>query len=170
MSWQRSLPLAPSSVNCPDKRGNAGHVRTTVNKTGIVLNTLGFSSCWLNYGIQFMITKAVVIVFIFRSIPWHPPSLIRVFIVRMKKAWVLSYPLSAQQRLWSDWADGCPGWSESSLGAQSFCWFCHEAAHISSVWLNPKRQNRRKCRKSMSYKYLLWMKRLRKNGWMAWRF
>ena len=28
-----------------------------------------------------------------------------VFAVRMKKAWVLSYPLSAQQRLWSDWAD-----------------------------------------------------------------
>ena len=25
--------------------------------------------------------------------------------VRMKKAWVLSYPLSAQQRHWSDWAD-----------------------------------------------------------------
>ena len=35
----------------------------------------------------------------------HPPSLIRVFSVRMKKAWVLSYPLSAQRRLWSDWAD-----------------------------------------------------------------
>ena len=33
------------------------------------------------------------------------PSLIRVFAVRMKKAWVLSYPLSAQWRLWSDWAD-----------------------------------------------------------------
>ena len=41
--------------------------------------------------------------------PGHPPSLIRVFAVRMKKAWVLSYPLSAQRRLWS----------ESSLGAQS---------------------------------------------------
>ena len=26
--------------------------------------------------------------------------------------------------------DGCPGWSESSLGAQLFCWFCHEAAHF----------------------------------------
>ena len=26
---------------------------------------------------------------------------------------------------------GCPGWSESSLGAQSFCWFCHEAAHFT---------------------------------------
>ena len=24
----------------------------------------------------------------------------------------------------------CPGWSESSLGAQSFCWFCHEAAQL----------------------------------------
>ena len=37
--------------------------------------------------------------------PGHPPSLIRVFAVRMKKAWVLSYPLSAHRRLWSDWAD-----------------------------------------------------------------
>ena len=36
--------------------------------------------------------------------PGHPPSLIRVFAGRMKKAWVLSYPLSAQRRLWSDWA------------------------------------------------------------------
>ena len=24
----------------------------------------------------------------------------------------------------------CPGWSESSLGAHSFCWFCHVAPHI----------------------------------------
>ena len=35
----------------------------------------------------------------------HLPSLIRVFAGHMKKHWVLSYPLSAQQRLWSDWAD-----------------------------------------------------------------
>ena len=28
-----------------------------------------------------------------------------VFAVRMKKAWVLSYPVSAQRRLWSDWAN-----------------------------------------------------------------
>ena len=40
--------------------------------------------------------------------PGHPPSLIRVFAVHMKKAWVLSYPLSAQ----------------------SFCLFCHELAHL----------------------------------------
>ena len=25
---------------------------------------------------------------------------------------------------------GCPGWSESSLGAQSLCWFCNVVAHI----------------------------------------
>ena len=53
----------------------------------------------------------------------HPPILIRVFAVRMKKNWVLSYPLSAQRRLWSDWADVQadlsirPVWSESSLKA-----------------------------------------------------
>ena len=33
------------------------------------------------------------------------PSLISVFAVRRKKAWVLSYVLMAQWRLWSDWAD-----------------------------------------------------------------
>ena len=43
----------------------------------------------------------------------------------MKKACVLSYPLRAQRRLWSDWAD-----AQASLGAQSFCWFRHEAAQI----------------------------------------
>ena len=60
--------------------------------------------------------------------PGHPPSLIRVFAVCMKKAWVLSYTLSAQRRLIR--LGECPGWSESSLGAHSFCWFCHEAAHL----------------------------------------
>ena len=68
--------------------------------------------------------------------PGHPPSLTRVFAVRMKKAWVFSYSLSSQRRLWSEWADAQadlslrPGWSESSLGARSLCWFCHVAAHL----------------------------------------
>ena len=52
--------------------------------------------------------------------PGHPPSLNRVFAVRMKKAWVLSYPLSAQRR----------PWSESSLVAQPHCWFCHVGDQI----------------------------------------
>ena len=55
----------------------------------------------------------------------HPPSLIRVFAVRMKKAWVLSYPWSAQRRLIR--------LGESSLGAQSLCWFCHVVAHIALI-------------------------------------
>ena len=67
--------------------------------------------------------------------PEHPPSLIRVFAARTKKAWVLSYALSEQRRLIR--LGGCPGCSESSLGAQSFCWFCHEAAHLCpESWVN----------------------------------
>ena len=46
--------------------------------------------------------------------PGYPPSLIRVFAVRMKEAWVLNYPLSAQRRLIR--LSGCPGWS------WVFCW------------------------------------------------
>ena len=41
--------------------------------------------------------------------PGHPPTLIRVFTVRMKKACVLSYPLSRQRRLIR--LGRCPGWS-----------------------------------------------------------
>ena len=37
--------------------------------------------------------------------PGHPPSLIQVFAASMKTAWVFSYALSAQRRLWSDWVD-----------------------------------------------------------------
>ena len=60
--------------------------------------------------------------------PGHLHSLIRVFAVRMKKAWVLSYPLSAQRRLIR--LGGCPGCSASSLGAQSFCWVCQVAQMV----------------------------------------
>ena len=63
--------------------------------------------------------------------PGHPPSLIRVFAVHMKKAWVLCYPLSTQW--WLIRLGGCPGWSKSSLGAHSFCWFCHVAAHLFMI-------------------------------------
>ena len=61
--------------------------------------------------------------------PGHPPSLIRVFTVRMKKACVLSYPLSAQRRLWSDRVDAQ---ADLSLcwAHMPFCWFCQEEAHI----------------------------------------
>ena len=41
----------------------------------------------------------------------------RVFAVRMKKAWVLSYPLGTQWRLIR--LGRCPGWSESSLSTHA---------------------------------------------------
>ena len=47
----------------------------------------------------------------------------------MKKAWVLSYPLSAQRKLCSDWAE-----AQTDLSLRwahmPFCWFCHEVAQI----------------------------------------
>ena len=62
--------------------------------------------------------------------PRHPPSLIRVFAVRMKKPWVLSYPLSVQRRLWSDWADAQADLSLCWMH-RPYCWFCHAVAHLS---------------------------------------
>ena len=54
-----------------------------------------------------------------------------VFTFCMKKAWVLSYPLNAQWRLWSDLAD-----AQNDLSLHwahlSFCRFCRVAAHIAS--------------------------------------
>ena len=60
-----------------------------------------------------------------------------VFAVHMK-AWVHSYPLSAQRRLWSDWVDAH---ADLSLcwAHKSFYWFCHEVAQILIViWNTPK--------------------------------
>ena len=62
--------------------------------------------------------------------PGHPPSLIRVFAVRMKKPWVLSYPLSTQWRLIR--LGGCPGWSESLLGSHHFVGFV--MLHLMLGW------------------------------------
>ena len=65
--------------------------------------------------------------------PGHLPSLIRAFAVRMKKARVLSYPLSAQRRLWSDWVDAQADlslrWEHMPLS-----WFCHVAANLLLIY------------------------------------
>ena len=61
--------------------------------------------------------------------PGHPLSLIRVLAVRMKKAWVLSYPLSVQRWLWSDWIDAQADLSFRWAG-MLFRWVCHGAAHL----------------------------------------
>ena len=51
-----------------------------------------------------------------------------VFAVRMKKAWVLSYPLSAQRRLWSDWVD--------AQADPSLCWAHSHFVGFVMRWLN----------------------------------
>ena len=63
--------------------------------------------------------------------PGHPPSLIRVSAARLKQNWVLSYLLSAQRRLWSDWADVQADLSRR-WAQKSFCWFCHDVAQNAS--------------------------------------
>ena len=63
--------------------------------------------------------------------PVHPPSLIRVFAVRMNKTWMLSYLLSAQRRLWSGWAHAQVDLSRC-WAHMSFCWYWHAAAYIYS--------------------------------------
>ena len=54
--------------------------------------------------------------------PGHPPSLIRIFAVRRKKGWILSYPLSAQRRLRSDWADAQADLSLCAQGRLRSAW------------------------------------------------
>ena len=59
----------------------------------------------------------------------QPPSLIRVFAFRLKKARIFSYPLRAQWRFWPHWAD-----AQADLSLRwahmPFCWVCHDAAQI----------------------------------------
>ena len=61
--------------------------------------------------------------------PGHPPSLFRVFAVCMKKAWILSYPLSAQRRLWSDWAN-----AQADLSLRLWSDWANAQADLSLRW------------------------------------
>ena len=76
--------------------------------------------------------------------PGYPPSLIRFFAVRMKKAWVLSYPLGAQRRLRSAWADWADAKADLSLRCahMSFCRFCHALAQLSLKFSRQSAQGR----------------------------
>ena len=54
------------------------------------------------------------------SLHGHPPNMIRVFAVRVKKPRVLSYPLKegTAKTLWSDWAD-----AQADLSLLGVCHF-----------------------------------------------
>ena len=66
--------------------------------------------------------------------PGHPPSLLSHRCALNAKLRTQAFFMRTAKTLIR--LGGCPGWSESSLGAQSFCWFCHEAAHIFSSQLS----------------------------------
>ena len=61
--------------------------------------------------------------------PGHSPSLIRVFAVCSVGSWGPNVSSCGQRRLWSDWADAQADRSVH-WAQRSFCWFCHEAAHM----------------------------------------
>ena len=64
--------------------------------------------------------------------PGHPPSLIRVFAVHMKKNVGSLASHKAHSKDWSDWAD-----AQADLSLRwvhkSFSWFYHAAAHILQI-------------------------------------
>ena len=61
--------------------------------------------------------------------PGHPPSLIRLCCPYEERLGpYLHIKRSAKTLLRLDWL--WPGWFESSLVHISFCWFCHEMAHL----------------------------------------
>ena len=79
----------------------------------------------------------------------HPPSLIRVFVLHSKDSRGPKASLNVQRRLWSDWV-GCPGWSESSLGAHAILlvlswggsyiqdlpkWYVYSASTYLKLWM-----------------------------------
>ena len=63
----------------------------------------------------------------------------------------------------SDQPGRCPGWSESLLGAHSFCWFCHVMAHMY-VSETKKNQGRGLCSHKMGFSPLTvvyyWLSRM----------
>ena len=74
--------------------------------------------------------------------PGHSPSVVIVFAVRMRKAWTLNYRLSAQRRLWSDYADAQADlslrWSHSHFVVFVVMWLKLRCPVTSSrKWMDP---------------------------------
>ena len=66
--------------------------------------------------------------------PGHPPSLISLRCAL--NGWLRTQAFFMRTAKNLIRLGGCPGWSESSLGAHSFYWFCHGAAHMTEIWQN----------------------------------
>ena len=93
--------------------------------------------------------------------PGHPPSLIIVFPVRMKKHWVLSYPLSAQRRLWSDWRMPRLIWVFAGRTAILLVLSCRGSYRDIQIWICKLNLHNFRCRFSTILPLLL----LFRNRW-----
>ena len=85
-----------------------------------------------------------------KSIKWHVhPAKTQISLGRcMKKTWVYSYPLSAQRRLWSDWAD--------AQADPSLCWLhCHR--DFNAYIFGSHKRTRSQCKKVYIFS-ILWKK------------
>ena len=83
------------------------HANWTVTKSDSSVSSCGNMQDFMSHDMTKQ-TKGVWAQRRLRS-AWAAAQSDRVFAVRMKKLWVLSYPLSAQRRLIR--LGGCPGWS-----------------------------------------------------------
>ena len=61
--------------------------------------------------------------------PVHPPSLISLRCALNEYLRTQAFFMRTAKTLIRQ--GRCPGWSESSLGAHTICWFCHVADHIT---------------------------------------
>ena len=115
--WSES-PLGTNAILLVLSWGGSNE-QTKIMKGWMTLDSHNWATTWQNQQNDMCALRSL------RS--WHPYSLITVFAVRMKKPWVLSSPLIAQRRLWSDWVDAQ---ADLSLpwAHMSFCWFCHASA------------------------------------------
>ena len=123
--WSDTMPLA-SVVAKSSSMHLCGKLQTAM----IRHDAVGISSCKIINNIHAFpyqeINSHKMSHSTIKTTKWHigQRRQIRGFAVRMKKHWDFSYPLSAQRRPWSDWAD-----ADLSLR-----WFCYVAA-MRLKWL-----------------------------------
>ena len=73
---------------------------------------------------------------------WAQRRLRSAWAVRMKKAWVLGYPLSVQRRLWSDrtyaQADLSLCWGHTHFVGFVMSWLIYVFTHLNQLWCHLK--------------------------------
>ena len=100
-------------ISCSERSGNSVTERFTAAADQYMSRRMTIPTKWHLHPAKTQISLGICPV-------WSESSL-----SAWRKLGPLSYSLSAQQRLWSDWADLSLCWT-----CMPFCWYCHEAAHM----------------------------------------